>query len=288
MIHKHRDRLPNIECDYVIPVGAACRPAYWLKRCGLRTESLPFDWMMCFDFDMVLRTIDNGVNDWFTDFLDEPDKGAGAHRRVTSNKYGIVSLHAFPKKMEVIDYLAIFNKLFTKRYLRMIEILRSKKDICFICNRSLEPADFEKFGCGILQRFRCIQKLTIINIKNTDSNIGVNEYKLNSKIRLYDIHAKDIHKNGPDKVTNPAFWIGNEDLWIDICNHIKLRKRSTFLHWIFSVNRRNEYSSTVRLFGFKIKFTNKRLKHMLKLIESHQQQIQSVQSQIDQLYKKYK
>lgn len=286
--HKQQiDMLPNIECDYIIPVGAACRPAYWLGRCGLRTASLPFDWMMNFDFDMVLHTIDNGLNDWFTDFSDEPD-GDGTHRKVTSKKYGIISLHAFPKGMTVKDYIPTFNTVFTRKYTRMLNVLRSKKHICFLCNRSLEPADFKKFGIEIMKRFKHIQNLTFINIKNTDNNTGINKYKLNSKIILYDIRAQDIHKNGSDPATNPDSWIGNEDLWNDICNHIKLRKPFAFMQRIFSVNCQNAYSRTVRLLGFKITLTNKQYKHMLKIIDLHQQQIQSLQKQIDQLCKKYK
>lgn len=58
--------LPQIKADYYIPVGEACRPAYWLQKYGLRRCALPFDWMMNYDLKTVCHTVKNGVGGWFS------------------------------------------------------------------------------------------------------------------------------------------------------------------------------------------------------------------------------
>ena len=68
------ENLPKITADYFIPLGPACRPAYWLQRTGLRQCSLPFDWLGLYDLNLIVRTLHEGVRFWFETYTEtEPE-----------------------------------------------------------------------------------------------------------------------------------------------------------------------------------------------------------------------
>ncbi|MBQ9105302.1 MAG: hypothetical protein IJY48_04115, partial [Mailhella sp.] len=86
--------LEQITADFVMPLGAACRPAEALRRNNLRFISSPFDWMMSYKLSTVIHFFRNDFDDFFNEAIDVTSKNA-PHRAVKDVKNEILSLHHF-------------------------------------------------------------------------------------------------------------------------------------------------------------------------------------------------
>ena len=216
------DSFPKIVADCFIPLGRACRPAKWLKTHNLRYCSLPFDWFMNFSLEAVLSVLINSVSSTFIEYREEPEK-AEKHRYITELKTGTVFMHDFPLEKEMKDYVSIFEKNIERRCERMRKILKNYRNICFICNRNEDISVFSDFISKMLELYPKL-KINFVNIRHSkDSKVIL--YKVSKDSVIYDICMNDIHKNGCDKKNNPAFWLGNEDLWNKICFNFSLSKK---------------------------------------------------------------
>ena len=213
-------KLPNIKSDAFISLGSACRPAFWLKKSGLRTCSLPFDYMMNYSLELVIKTLQSNLLNWFTDFTEEK-KTIGLNRVVKDNKTNMVSLHHFPTSQSVNEYLPIFNSIFNRRNNRFRRILSEYRNICFVMNRRDAVLDILKFIKKISDMYPQ-NKFTVINVRHETNNKDIYKYTLGKKCILYDIHYNDVHENGADPKTNSAFWLGNTAFWSKLVSNMHI------------------------------------------------------------------
>ena len=211
---------PQITADCFIPIGSACRPAYWLRKSELRYCSLPFDWMMNFPLSTIISTLKHGISDWFNEYVEDKNKIGKKARYVTDIKNRIISMYGFPIEKTVDEYMTEFKELFGRRYERMKDILKTSKSICLICNRNDDIYNFQLFLREIAKMYPKLQ-IKLLNIRHSDLEQEIIKYEINPNVIFYDIKANDIHANGSDK-SNPSFWIGNEDLWNEVCSHLSL------------------------------------------------------------------
>ena len=214
------DNFPKITADCFIPLGTACRPAHWLRKSELRYCSLPFDWMMNFPLTTVLSTLKNGVSSWFVEYNEDESKKNNKTRYVTDIKNKIISMHGFPAEKTVDEYMPEFKEIFARRYDRLKELIEQSGSVCFVCNRLDTIYDFDLFLQKIAVMYPKL-KINLLNIRHSDNKRGIIQHRLNENVVLYDITTNDIHANGNDK-SNPYSWIGNEDLWNEVCGNLSL------------------------------------------------------------------
>ena len=214
------DDFPHITADCFIPVGAACRPAFWIKKCGLRYCSLPFDWMMSFSLQTVLHLLQDDFSSWFDNYVEDESKKSSKKRYVKDVGNQIISMHGFPVEQSVEEYMPEFKATFLRRGARMKNILATSERVCFVCNRSDKIKVLLLFATGIAQMFPNLQ-VYLLNIRNSDGERKITEYKTMDRAIVYDVEANDIHEEGNDK-SNPKSWLGNEELWNEICADLSL------------------------------------------------------------------
>lgn len=213
------ENLPKITADYFIPLGPACRPAYWLQRTGLRQCSLPFDWLGLYDLNLIVRTLHEGVRFWFETYTEtEPDPKT---RVVVNETINLRSRHAFPKNQTVDEYLPTFYDVFERRNNRFRHILETSKHVCFICNRGDTVDNFSNFADQLHEMYPHL-KMTFINVIHNDTVRAVAEYKNNDYCTIYTVTAYDIHPKGGYGTDNPLFWHGNLELWAEILSKCQL------------------------------------------------------------------
>lgn len=206
---------PNLDADAFISLGHACRAAYWLKKYSLRTCSLPFDWMMGYTLQTILKTFINGVTDWFIQYYEDYERIGRTNRYVIDTLNNIISMHAFPTNKSVKEYMPEFKATFIRRYERMKNLFLTKKKIVFICYRNDDISEFYFFLHTLNELYpHC--NFSLINITHSN-NENIIKYSTNN-INIYQIYSYDINENGGERKNNPDFWIGNTKLWKNICS----------------------------------------------------------------------
>ena len=207
-------QIPTVNSDAFISLGNACRPAYWLKKAGLRKYTLPFDWMMNYGLDLVIDSLKQPNLNWFDDFSEKPTQNS-SNRVVQDNVSKMISLYHFPQEYSVSEYLPVFKSIFYRRQKRFVKILSSCKNVCFIMNRTefiVDIFDFIKQICDMYPK----TNFSVINVRQDDLSNNIIKYQLNERCILYDIHFNDINENGSDKNLNSMFWIGNAGFWTNL------------------------------------------------------------------------
>lgn len=216
---QHIANIPNITADYFIPLGAACRPAYWLQRLGLRQCALPFDWLELYGFDLIIQTLRDGCHFWFKKYDEYP---YSAHtKKVIDSVIPLQSIHAFPANQNVAEYLPTFYNIFERRVQRMRDILTNSKHVCFVCNRDELIDDFISFAKNLHAMYPNVY-LTFITVYNKENTFEITEYNPNDFCTIYAVTANDVHPNGATKDVNPFFWHGNPNLWATILSGCRL------------------------------------------------------------------
>lgn len=208
------ENLPQITADYFIPLGPACRPAYWLRHTGLRQCSLPFDWLEWYDLDFIIRTLREGVRFWFkthTETNTEPQT-----RTVIDKTINLRSKHAFPKTQTVDEYLPTFYDIFERRNNCFRHILETSKHVCFICNRNDTVDNFSEFADKLHEMYPHL-KMTFLNVIHSDTVRAVAEHKKNDYCTVYTVTGYDIRPNDSVRA-----WLGSPDLWLDILSKCQL------------------------------------------------------------------
>ena len=214
------NKMPNINSDVFISLGDACRPAYWLKKAGLRKYTLPFDWMMNYNLDLVLDTLKRPNLNWFDDFSEKPAQDS-FNRNVQDNVSKMISLYHFPQEFSVSEYLPVFKSIFARRQKRFVKILSNYKNVCFVMNRTDFVTDIYNVIKQICDMYP-ETNFSVINVRQDASNNNIIKYQLNERCVLYDIHFNDVNENGSDKNTNGMFWIGNTEFWTNLMQNLRL------------------------------------------------------------------
>ena len=132
-------RLPDIwgYYDYIFSLGPNCVTAVQLKRCGLRKESGPFDWMFTDHTSGLSRVIQNEF-DGYMNLQNLRVEGHDYYRMnylVKDNRYGLVSAHDFDLKLNpdgiLLTYPQVIEKI-RRRSQRLMERMKSSRRILFV------------------------------------------------------------------------------------------------------------------------------------------------------------
>lgn len=123
-----------------IPFGKHCGPATILRDCGLRRESLPFDWLFALP-EYIKDSLDTDFAKWF-----DPDNLVHFKHPTWGNS--MTECRSYPIDYESEDTLVFFNhhnltdpevqKTFKKRIQRFKDIMASDEHVVFLTTASQE------------------------------------------------------------------------------------------------------------------------------------------------------
>ena len=206
--------------DYLFSIGQACRPAHNIERFGLRQNASPLDWMMGDDLSTVIHLFKTGVEDFFLNVKEIPEEKGIHNKYVVDTKNGIISIHHFANQKNLEIEQQSFRKTMLNRYAKVRNFINSSKHVGIICNRDSSLKELEDFLINFSNLFSNIE-FTIINIKDTPVNdINHEEIVINSKLSIIQYTFNDTNCDGPDKNTNPNYWIGNQKNWDKVFSNI--------------------------------------------------------------------
>lgn len=265
----HISQLPIIEADYFIPVGHGCRPAYWLKKYGLRQASYPFDWMISYSLDTVINTIKKGCYNWFSNYTEDKSKINAKVRYVVDNENHITSMHGFPSSCSVDAFLPEFQKTMQRRIERLQGFLRQSQRICILCNREDGIDSLSYFGKKLNEMYPHLN-ITIVNVVNTNIRKDIEKYDISKKLKIYRIKADDTNEKGADRSINPNFWIGNEKLYEEICSKFKIVKSSP--QTVLFAKAKQNIQARIKLWQDKFSFAHK-IAPVMDLMQKNQAQM---------------
>lgn len=202
--------------DVIFSVGDACRPAYYLRECGLRLWSNPLDWMMNYSLNVVIHLYQTKFTDFFINFTEDTQQ---SHRFI-DKKNNIVSLHY----SNIATCNEAFRETMKNRFEKSNKKLLKAKRICFISNRNEDSRNFTDFLKEMSRLYS--GKITYINVRNNSKINGMTisiKEKISDKLELIEYEFSDIHPNGWSEGTNPDFWKGNSYLWNSLLDKISMK-----------------------------------------------------------------
>ncbi len=255
---KKINNLPDIHADAFIPLGNKCRPAYHLKKHGLRKYSLPFDWMMNYSLDVIIDTLKNDDLNWFADFT-EKDIPNKRNHSVQDNVSKMISLHHFPREVSVKEYLPIFNSIFYRRKERFCKILSESKHICFVMDRTESVAEILRFIKTLSDTYPKTQ-ITLINVRLDNNDTSIYKYTLNKKCVFFDVHWNDVHDTDSNFKTNPMSWIGSDKFWTKLTRKFHLNTN------VLNIDNRNELDIYTKSLEAQINILQQKQNNLTKQI----------------------
>lgn len=134
----------KIKADLFFSVGRACRPAFHLRRFGVRTFSSPFDWMMDYKLETVIRLFEEGFDTFFAD-VEDITENVTKYRSVRDIQNGITDIHHFPRNMEIEAVLPEFRETMTRRFNHLMSEIKKSKKVVIFSHRNDEREVFEDF-----------------------------------------------------------------------------------------------------------------------------------------------
>lgn len=209
--------------DFILSLGPACRPAWHLKLNQLRYVSCPFDWMMSYSLETVIKFLKQKNLNGFFEKYEYMNRDSGNCKVVKDITNQIISMHSFPISMTIEDFYPTFIQIMNKRFERLINIIEYSETITFLSNRK----DVNEIKNFLLEFNELYKDRTIvhINVEHTpELQDSYKEYteQITDNISIQHVYFNDVHINGDTK-DNPRFWLGNEDCWKKLCLTLHLK-----------------------------------------------------------------
>lgn len=199
-----RWKMSRIDADFVMSVGPACRSAEALRRNKLRTQSSPFDWMMCYSLSTLTNFFKNDFKDFFEDVVDmKCDKNG--KRLIKDSRTGMVSMHDFPSDQEVEAYYPVFIEKMNRRFLNVKRKIENARNVVFVAYREDEKGEIVQFLNDMDSLF-VGKKLFFVNIVNRVKE-SIRRYEIKENLVLIEISFSDVSDKDADN------WKGNLRKW---------------------------------------------------------------------------
>ncbi len=210
--------------DIVFSLGPACRPAYYLQLCGLRTCAYPLDWQM-YSIESALHLYETRFSDFFLEYDDlshTREKRLEGLRYVLDTKNNVISMHHIKDNIPLSEAVDEFRATMLRRYKRLNENLNNAKTILILSNHERELDILVNF----LLRFSNIyknKKITLVNIRSIRNGKNKHIHKINDDLCVVEYYFNDVNKNGEDPIHNENFWLGNEEKWIEVLSNYSVK-----------------------------------------------------------------
>lgn len=135
-----------IKANVFISMGDACKPALHLREYGLRTLSSPLDWMMGYSLDEAYRCFSVGFSDFFAECYDNGGADGKERSVVSKSNAGMISIHAFPKKIALDEFLPTFRAQTKRRFLRIKAKILASQSVALVSARAVSMSEMANFG----------------------------------------------------------------------------------------------------------------------------------------------
>lgn len=200
-----RWKMSRIDADFVMSVGPACRSAEALRRNKLRTQSSPFDWMMCYSLSTLTYFFKNDFEDFFADVVDmKCDKNG--KRLIKDSRTGMVSMHDFPSDQEVEAYFPVFIERMNRRFLNVKRKIENARNVVFVAYREDEREEIVQFLNEMDSLFKG-KNYVFVNMVNSNRE-SVSKYQIKNNLVLIEISFLDLPADG-----RADDWKGNTKKW---------------------------------------------------------------------------
>lgn len=149
-LSRHAHQMINssdlIKANVFISMGDACKPALHLREYGLRTLSSPLDWMMGYSLDEAYRCFSVGFSDFFVECYDNGGADGKERSVVSKSNAGMISIHAFPKKIALDEFLPTFRTQTKRRFLRIKAKILASQSVALVSARAVSVSEMADFG----------------------------------------------------------------------------------------------------------------------------------------------
>lgn len=202
--------------DLYIPFGRSCHCTMMLKNLNLRTCSMPFDWIIPYDYSIEPISERFALLENFELFFNKQDFSfyrdkvtCSGHYTVINNKYKFEIGHDFDINLSNEENLEKLKEKFIRRWQRMLEYIEKSDKVCFVymvntwtqnCATSHLDLDIVKENLDKLQK-----KFT-----NTQFNFIIFEH--NAKMKRKRIKEEKITENITGYLSNHSYQANSEPL----------------------------------------------------------------------------
>lgn len=202
--------------DLYIPLGITCRSAYHLQANDLRNEAYPLDWQMSYSLTTVIHLFKTQFRDFFVNVEEDSNKGNRKHRWIKDITNDIVSVHHFPRDMEIQEAQKVFHEKMNKRFVGMNDRLMKAQRVVLICNRNDTLEELQLF----LKEFSTLYphlEIKLINIRNNEE-MDINSYTMKRYVLSERLSVDEYIFNDTFNgfIQEKADWRGNMEIWGNI------------------------------------------------------------------------
>lgn len=195
--------------DIFLPIGRNCQPAFHLNESGLRFEAYPLDWQTGFSLDSVYQLFASQFIDFFQNIAEDESKGwEGKNRWIVDTKNQVISIHHFPRDVDIFVQQRQFRDKMKKRFMRLQNRLENSCNLALVSNRVDTIEQIQDF----LQRFSKLYPhlaMMLINIRNDEemdsSTFTMRHYQV-GKNDLLDYRLNDTFNSETQEKFD---WKGN-------------------------------------------------------------------------------
>lgn len=213
---------PSLQADLFFSVGRACRPAFYLRRFGIRMFSSPFDWMMDYKLETVIRLFEEGFDSFFVE-VEDLTENVTKYRSVRDCRNGITDIHHFPRSMSVESVLPEFRTTMTRRFNRLMTEIKNSKKVVIFSHRNDDWKIYE----DLVRRLYRIHPAEYVFLNVRDLLQEPEESRPMpglERTKLEDIGAEIIEHRFADTLPKRHRVRGNYNEWGKIAACFKLRK----------------------------------------------------------------
>lgn len=134
-----KDRLDKQQGFHIVSLGFFCGGAMELERCGIRSDSLPFDWLITSRFESVLALMNNGFDGFIAreNLYQEYETNPAYY---FNKMYRIHFYHDFSGGIPFDDQYENVCKKFDRRIKRFYEVIKEPTIFLRYCSGPDEAA----------------------------------------------------------------------------------------------------------------------------------------------------
>lgn len=204
--------------DMACSLGERCMSAHQMRLNGLRSNSNPFDWLICMDLDQVIQVLLTGGRDFFRRENLQVVEGSKGHLNVTDSLTGFIALHDFRKGQPFDQEYELFVEKYNRRFGRLFELLQQASSILFV-RTNVQKADYEKLLALEQLNPDAQMDFLIINTMEMDQ-----VKRLESPYNNMMIYGISEH---PDIAYD--VWMGNHAHWREVLSGYSLKNYKDWL-----------------------------------------------------------
>ena len=138
--------------DLVISLGERCSTSMLLRSLNFQTYSFPFDWLLSYSNNFVLKSNIELISNDFNNFLDiesledVPESPLRHHKKVCNKKINYYFLHDFPIDKSIEESFKEIDNKYKRRINRMYDMINLSESILFLYINTREKLSIQSLN----------------------------------------------------------------------------------------------------------------------------------------------